>query len=164
MNVQIIASQFNGIGKKGDFNYMIKRDMSSEEDPLTLYIYNDNCESYYSNSYRAGAGNAIIRQYNKFNPKIKRPFSAGIPTGSFEHGGFSKLDNVALHVIRGSLDMIKKIIETYSIKTIYYSTNNNIGTLGTSIFDVNEDVINYITNKIKKLSLNPLIVEFDDNF
>jgi hypothetical protein len=158
MNTQVIASQFHGRNKDGDFNYMIMRDMDMEVDPLTLYIYNDNTESYYSHGYRAGAGNAIIRQYNQFNPKMLRPFSAGIPTGSLENGGFEELSQEAIHVINGSIKLIEKIIKEYSIKTVYYSTNDKSGLLGKALFDVDEDVLLYITDKLKKLSSKPVIV------
>lgn len=158
MDIQIIASQFKSKNTEGDFNYMIQRDMNLEIDPLTLYIYNDNTESHYTQSYRSGIGNAIIRKFNKFNPSISRPFSAGIPTGSLEHGGFEELSNEAMNVINESIKIIELIIITCDIKTIYYSTNNSTGLLGNSLFDVNDDVLNYITMKIKKLSNRKVIV------
>lgn len=158
MDIQIIASKFNGRGIKGDFNYMIRQDMELETDPLTLYIYNDNTESYYSQNYKMGAGNAIIRQYNQFNPKIQRPFSAGIPTGSLEHGGFDDLTHEAVQVINGSIKLIEKLIKKHSIKTIYYSTNDKSGLLGKSLFDVDDTVLMYITDKLKKMSTNPVLI------
>lgn len=158
MDIQIIASKFKGKNIEGDFNYMIKRDMNLETDPLTLYIYNDNTELYYSRGYRIGAGNAVIRQYNKYNPKMSRPFSAGIPTGSFAHGGFENLNQEAIIVINDSIKIIENIIKQYSIKKIYYSTNNSSGILGKSLFKVDDDVLTYITDKIKKLSIKPIIV------
>ena len=158
MNIQLVASKFNKSETIGDFNYMIKRDMELENDPLTLYIYNDNTESYYSHAYRMGAGNAIIRQYNQFNPKMQRPFSAGIPTGSLENGGFDELNEEAVQVINGSIKLIEKIIVAYSIKTVYYSTNDACGLLGKSLFDVDDEVLLYITTKLKKLTSNPIIV------
>lgn len=151
MNIQLIASKFNGRCKDGDFDYMIKQDMKSETDPRTLYIYNDNTESYYSHSYKIGAGNAIIRPYNQFNPNIQRPFSAGIPTGSLEHGGFDELSSETIQVINGSIKLIELIIKKHSIKTIYYSTNDETGLLGKALFDVDNEVLLYITNKLKQL-------------
>lgn len=158
MNIQIIASKFNKRETEGDFNYMIKRDMELKNDPLTLYIYNDNTEAYYSREYRKGCGNAIIRQYNQFNPKMRRPFSAGIPTGSLKNGGFEELSDEAIQVINGSIKLIEKIIVEHSIKTIYYSTNDATGLLGKAIFDVDDEVLMYITNKIKKLTVNPVVI------
>lgn len=149
--IEIIPSKFSERGKEGDFEYMIKRDMNLSQDPLTLYIYNDNTESYYSRGYRKGAGNAVIRHYNKFNPAFSRPFSAGIPTGSLENGGFQELGKTEIDVINGAVSIIKSIIKDYNIKKIYYSTNDNSEILGNSLFDVNNDVLFYITNKIKKL-------------
>jgi hypothetical protein len=158
MNIQLIGTKFHDREIKGDFNYMIKCDMQLENDPLTLYIYNDNTESYYSRSYKTGAGNAIIRQYNKFNPNMQRPFSAGIPTGSLKNGGFQELNEESVKVINGSINLIKKIIMDYSIKTIYYSTNSESGLLGKSLFDVDNEVLIYITDKLKKLTTNPIII------
>lgn len=149
--IEIISSKFSKRGEEGDFEYMIKRDMSLPEDPLTLYIYNDNTEAYYSRGYRRGAGNAVIRHYNKYNPEMIRPFSAGIPTGSLENGGFEELGNEAINVINGSITIIKSIINDYNIKKIYYSTNDDSGILGKALFDVNDEVLFYITNKIKNL-------------
>jgi len=162
MDIQIIASKFNQRNENGDFNYMIKNDLCANQDSHCLYIYNDNCESYYSQSYKPGGGNAIIRQYNKYNPDIVRPFSAGIPTGSFENGGFDELTPEAINVINGSMKIIEQIINDYSIKTIYYSTNDNSGLLGHSIFDVSDDVLIYITNKIKMLSINKIQIELNE--
>lgn len=158
MDIQLIASKFNKKGFEGDFNYMIKQDMLCDTDPLTLYIYNDNTESYYSHSYRTGAGNAIIRQYNKFNPNMQRPFSAGIPTGSLEHGGFEELTKEAIQVINSSIKVIEQIIKEHSIQTVYYSTNNETCLLGKSLFDVDDTVLIYITDKLKKLSINEILM------
>lgn len=158
MNIQLIASKFHGRGLDGDFNYMIRQDMELETDPLTLYIYNDNTESYYSHNYKMGAGNAIIRQYNQFNPKMQRPFSAGIPTGSMEHGGFGELTQEAIQVINGSIKLIELLIKKHSIRTIYYSTNDESGLLGKSLFDVDNDVLMYITDKLKKLTINKVVI------
>jgi hypothetical protein len=158
MNIYVIASKFKGIGKEGDFNYMIKRDMQLEIDPLTLYIYNDNTESHYSHSYRRGAGNAIIREYNKYNTNLKRPFSAGIPTGSFKNRGFDDLSDEVKNVTNKSIKIIKGIIKDHNIQTIYYSTDDESGKLGQALFKVNDDVIHFITNKIQNLSSNPVTI------
>ena len=54
-----------------------------------LFIFNDNVEYHMSN--RKGAGNAIIRQYNKHSQRcigsesysnLEKPMSAGISTGT----------------------------------------------------------------------------------
>ena len=163
MDLEIIASKFIGLNTFGDFNYMIKQDMLQKDDPLILYIYNDNTESYYNHSFRRGKGNAIIREYNKFNPNLQRPYSAGIPTGNFKSGGFSELSEDVVTIINKSITIIKNIINKYKIKTIYYSTNNKSGILGKSLFDVDESVLKFITLEIQKLSIYPIIIKVNDD-
>jgi len=41
-NIAVIQSKFSGPGRDGDFNYMI------EQQPGTLFIFNDNEDEYYA--------------------------------------------------------------------------------------------------------------------
>lgn len=75
-----------------------------------------------------------------------------------ENGGFEELNEEAIQVINGSIKLIEKIIIDYSIKTVYYSTNDKNGLLGKSLFDVDNEVLSYITTKLKKLTSNPITV------
>jgi len=148
----IIATKYHGSNKFGDYEFMIKQDMKQKIDPLTLYIYNDNTESYDSKSCRSGIGNAVIRKYNKYNKNLIRPFSVGIPTGSLRHGGFTELDNATKKIIDHAITKLRKIITKYGIKKLYYATNNKSGIIGQSLFEIDYDVRKYITQEIKKLS------------
>ena len=157
MDIQIIASRYVGLNKSGDFKYMIDQNINED----ALYIFNDNIEHFNKKSYIKGKGNAIIRYYNQFNTNLKKPHSIGIPTGSLKYGGFTSLDDDTKLIIDESFDRIIDVLNKHNFNTIYYSTNNKSGILGTSIFRVNVDVIKYITNKLHELSSNPIIIEMN---
>lgn len=97
----------------------------------------------------SGGGNAAIRPYNKYNPKIRVPQSAGIPTGNM--GGFSSLDEEAKLHIDGAVQEIKELIQEHGFTRVYYSADED-GKLGTSIFVIGDDVRDYITKQIQSLS------------
>lgn len=142
---------FTGLGKYGDFDFMIQEDIKKNINH-TLYIYNDNCEHHKTKSFRQGLGNAIIRKYNQYNVLLNRPYSAGIPTGHLYGGGFKELDAETQNVIDNAISEIKIIIEKYNITDIYYSINNSDDILiGQSIFVINDSVRQYITDLIYKL-------------
>lgn len=142
--VKIIGTIYEGRGKYGDFEYMIEQDEYNN----SLFIFNDNIEDHFTD--RMGGGNAVIRPYNKYG-ELDIPKSAGIPTGSLDYGGFQELSPEVKFIIKSSIQEIKDLIVKYNYKTIYYSQDKNTKKIGTSIFNVNEDVINYIDNKINKL-------------
>ena len=60
-------------------------------------------------------------------------------------------------LIDNNIDEIKQLIEKYKYKDIYYSVGKN-NKLGTSIFKVGEDVIDYIDEQICKLSILDVII------
>jgi hypothetical protein len=128
----------------GDFMWM----KDQKEYTESLFIFNDNTE--YHNTNCKGGGNAIMRTFNKYNNNLEKPLSAGIPTGSKEEGGFSELTKDVKKVIDSSFEEIKELIKKYNYKEVIYSADKN-GNLGTSIFEVDKEVINYITSLIKSL-------------
>jgi hypothetical protein len=142
--IQVIPIQFTGRNKYGDFNWMI----TEPEYANSLFIFNDNEE--YHNKCISGSGNAIIRKYNKYNKNLNFPQSAGIPTGTFKNGGYIKLNKHVKKVIDDSIDEIIELINIYKYDKIYFSSDSE-GKLGTSIFSVGDDVIEYITYRIKSL-------------
>ena len=144
--VKIHGIQFDKLGKFGDFDWMINQSKYSN----ALFIYNDDSESQLNKSYKKGKGNAIIRQYNQY-ADIKIPSSAGIPTGSRKNGGYTELNEEVKEKIDLSINNIKELIIKYDYKVIYYSAKLN-GKLGTGIFKVNDEVINYITEQIINLN------------
>jgi hypothetical protein len=142
--MEIIANVYKKSGEEGDFGWMIKQEKYQDY----LFIFNDN-EEYHDSNCR-GAGNAVIRKYNKFNKKLVRPRSAGIPTGTLEDGGYTELTPYVKSIVKNSIEEIKEIIQLYGYKKICYSSEKD-GILGTGIFRVNRDVLVYITKKILKL-------------
>ena len=141
--VKVIGSIYTGNNTVGDFNWMIKQSDYTN----CLFIFNDNIECHLTN--KKGSGNAIIRQFNRFS-SLAKPMSSGIPTGTLKYGGFTKLDEEVKTIIDGSITEIKELIEKYNFDTVYFSQDSS-GKLGTSIFKVNQDVIDYITEQIYKL-------------
>ena len=126
---------------KGDFNWMINQ----AEYANTLFIFNDDVESRYK--YTRGGGNACIRPYNQYNPNITKPHSVGIPTGTFKDGGFQTLDKDTATYIDNAINNIIELVKKYKYDRIIYSIDKK-GNFATGIFNVNEDVIYYITEKL----------------
>lgn len=142
-DLEIIETQFIGRCKYGDFDWMIKQTEYSN----ALFIFNDD-EERHGKSVE-GKGNAVIRKYNKhsvFNP----PKSAGIPTGTMKRGGYKNLTSRSKFEIDQSIKEIKELIKKHNYKKIFYSASKDCK-LGTSIFKVGDDVIDYITFEIKNL-------------
>ncbi len=142
--MKITGTIFTNKNEIGDFMWM----KDQKEYNNSLFIFNDNTE--YHNTNKRGGGNAIMRKYNKYNTSLDKPISAGIPTGSLENGGFMEFNQEVKKIIDESFEEIKELITKYNYTEIIYSADKN-GSLGTNIFEVNKDVINYITNLIKSL-------------
>lgn len=136
---------YKGKNIYGDFNWMIKQKKYKK----VLFIFNDNIEKHFTN--QKGKGNAIIRQYNKYNRKIEIPQSAGIPTGSLKEKGFKTLDDDTKCIIKCAIEEIKNLLKKYKYEKIFFSADKSGKRLGTSLFSPGEDVIDYITKKIYKL-------------
>ena len=164
MDINIIGTKFIKPNWFGDFRHMIKNNINTNSHE-SLFIYNDNEECRDSKSYGRGAGNAVIRKYNRHNPDYKnKPYSIGIPTGTFSSGGYTELDENSKKYIDESINEIKELINEHKYKNLYYSVDDFSGKVGTSIFEVNEKVIEYITNEIHKLSINPIqLIGYLDN-
>lgn len=120
---------------------MIKQDKYKKD----LFIFNDNVEDMRSGSFEVGGGNAIIRPYK--NKKIPR--ALGIPTGS-DGEGFASLDKFAKDAVDESIEAIRNLITNNSYKHIYYSAKKD-GSLGTGIFQVAPEVLDYILVQLKSL-------------
>jgi hypothetical protein len=143
-HIEIIPNIFKGLKQEGDFAWMIRQNEYSN----ILFVFNDNEEYHDTNCY--GIGNAIIRKYNKYNLKLTRPRSAGIPTGTLKNGGYQELNSHVITKDNSAINEIKEIIKKYNYKKIYYSAEKD-GILGTGIFTVDNDVLQYITDQIKAL-------------
>lgn len=162
-DIEVIGVKFTSRNQYGDFCWMCQQNQYRN----SLYIFNDNEEYHYTD--RRGAGNAIMRTFNRHSNCVI-PLSAGIPTGTLAEGGYQKFTTEIKKVIDDSINEIIELIKNHKYKTIYFSAELD-GKLGTSIFDVNPKVINYITNHIYGLSFNPVKIikllpndNFEDNF
>ena len=140
-------------GKEGDFLWEIKKTIKDGSVPETLYIFNDNDNHHYTTI--KGKGNGQIRIYNR--EAQDKPNSAGISTG--KDVGFKDLndDEEVKRIIHRDILEILDILSTGNYDKVKYSKESpdNI-TLGTGIFDVNDDVLEYITELINML---PELVE-----
>ena len=145
--IEITPNIYKGGEQVGDFYWMYHQDEYND----VLFIFNDNEE--YHNTNRRGAGNAIMRKYNKYNSNLDRPRSAGIPTGTLEDGGYQELNSHVIVQVDNAIEEIKEIIKKYNYKKICYSVEKD-GVLGTGIFTVGRSVLEYITTKIKELKNN----------
>jgi len=144
----IIPSVFKSGVKVGDFGWMIERDQYKD----ALFIFNDNVRDH--NTADVGAGNAIIRPYNKYGQHKKYPRSAGISTG-YRGIGFETLDAKTKKIIDDEVEEIKALIQEHNYKRIYWSSTDIEGSdLGTSEFTVNDKVRRYIVEKINELGLS----------
>jgi len=147
-DIQIIGIKFTSRNEYGDFFWMSQQ----KEYSGSLFIFNDNEEFHDTN--RKGAGNAIMRMFNKYSNNVP-PKSAGIPTGTLEKGGYQMFVPEVKKIIDDSINEIIELIKKHKYHTIYFSSELN-GKLGTSIFNVNPKVIKYITKRIYNLSINPV--------
>ncbi len=148
-DIQIYGTQYINKNIFGDFGWMCKQKMFNN----CLFIFNDNEEHHNSN--KSGMGNAVVRKYNKFNEKLNKPLSAGIPTGTLKNGGYQELDKNTKQVINGAVDEIKELLNKNKYDGIFYSVNKE-GKLGTGLFNVAEPVVEYIDSQIKSLSKLPV--------
>jgi len=142
MSITVIGTVFTKKGQVGDFDWQIKTGYDH-----ALFLFNED-ESRIKWK-KAGAGNAVIRKYNKY--AIQKPRSTGILTGT-KDGGYSALTDTVIHKIDECMEEIKRIVKEYGYTTIYYSAKTPNGILGTSIFQVHPDVLEYITTSLHNLS------------
>jgi hypothetical protein len=141
-SIIVIGTVFKKRNEVGDFDWMIRS--GKYED--ALFIFND--DEFSQQSKRAGGGNAIIRKYNRY--ALDRPRSAGIVTGS--SNGYSSLTENVKQKIDGCFDTIRELCKVYGYTKIYYSASTPNGLLGTSIFVVGADVLDYITTGLHELA------------
>ncbi len=137
----IIPIAYSGIGKVGDFEWM----QTQPDYVNTLFVFNDNEEQFdaflngQANGFTAGGGNAIARPWRKLDP-VK---SAGIPTGSLG-SGYSVLDAKTQAKIDQALQIIDGLLKLGIYDKLVFSADQTLTTLGTGIFNVSNQVRNYI--------------------
>ena len=155
MDISIIGTIFTNVRSYGDYYHMIASGKYND----SLFIYNDNEESYYNESYQKGAGNACIRVFNKYNPLfIENPMSVGIPTGTLKNGGYDDLNENNAKIINNCFDQIINLIKSHNKKRLFYSAKNMTGILGSGIFEIDDDVLKYITHRIYTLTKSNIFI------
>jgi len=144
---KVIGVIFEKNNECGDFNWMIKQHEYND----SLFIFNDNIE-WHKLSFSSG-GNACVRNYNKYGEYKNYPQSAGISTGTFKDMGFKKLTPEVKEIIDNEINEIIELIKIHKYKRIFYSQDKLIKTpkIGTKIFVVTDDVLDYILMKIYEL-------------
>jgi hypothetical protein len=148
--MKLIGTVFQGVGKYGDFAWMIEQPEFSD----SLFIFNDNEEQFLAHlndpessiGCSAGGGNAVIRPYQCQNP----PRAAGIPTGS-NGRGYANLSYGTKIIIDKAIQVIDVHLSTGQYSQMFYSSATENGLLGTGIFKVETDVNNYILEQLKML-------------
>tara|TARA_A100001011_G_C14293875_1_gene837485 strand:- start:1210 stop:1986 length:777 start_codon:yes stop_codon:yes gene_type:complete len=148
----------------GDFNQMMQNQDLRESG---LFLFNDNHEQWdfarrNPTTYQsAGGGNASIR------PWECQGHAMGIPTGPYsslyqvcilrEGSGFG--DNPQPFTAKQVIDMafdriVRHCIEHPTKSTLYYSASKDSDRIGLGIFAhlVSEDVVDYITQKLRGLA------------
>ena len=151
------AVNFQGSGCHGDYYWQLQD--AQQKDPKygrSLHIYNENMSQQNDKtSNTPGGGNACARPFRQCGRSI------GIPTGHY--GGFSGLDehchgNGYDCTAKEGIDLaIEEIISHVlnnpgRFERIYYcSEGKNNPLIGTGIFNVEANTLNYITDKILSL-------------
>ena len=148
--MQLIKSQFSGPRQDGDFSWMIDR----PEYARSLFIFNDNEAQFiafhtgHAAGLSAGGGNAAIRPYQGHSP-IR---AAGIPTGN--HGGYTQLDKNVRALVDDAIAHIQRLLDTGNYDQVIFSYDARQKTIGTGIFQVADEVKNFIYQSICSLG-NP---------
>ncbi len=140
-DIDLIGINYTGPDKFGDFGWMIEQSEYND----SLFVFNDNQEDWGTDI--VGGGNAVIRPYSKKNP----PRAVGISTGS-KGKGYQNLKYNRVFIDM-NLATLKHILLTNKYKRVYWIVNKE-GLLGTGIFNVDSDVINYISNQLKTMGMN----------
>ena len=147
MAVRVTGTIYRGPDKEGDFVWMIRQ----ERYAAALFVFNDNQEQFEAflagrpEGGYPGGGNAAIRPWQS-GPK---PRAAGIPTGSMG-AGYRALDPAAQNAIDRALARIRRLLDSGDYPELVFSADE-LGTLGTGIFQVAPEVKDYITAQLRSL-------------
>lgn len=143
----VIPTVFTEFGKWGDWEWM----QAEPSWAHALFVFNDNEEQFdaYLNGlpggFTPGAGNALARPWRKFNP----PKSAGIPTGK-QGSGYRVLDEVTKEKIDQALTVVYDLLKTFYYNYLVFSADKSEKTLGISTFHVDEEVRQYIYDRLNQ--------------
>lgn len=165
--ITIQPSYFMQANTEGDYRYMIDQPKYAR----SLFLFNDNVDQFVyfhkyikldknnqrDNKYKDsacanGSGNGSIREYQC---KFPNPRAAGIPTGSYTNK-WGILTPDIIKIIDYAFRYIENLLSTGKYDRIIYSAdkkymNDRMPLLGHGIFDVSDDILKYITDKIYDL-------------
>ena len=142
-----MRSTFKQTGSIGDFSWMIDR----SEYARSLFIFNDNEMQFiafhtgHEAGFTAGGGNAAIRPYQGRSPVR----AAGIPTG--EKSGYQQLDLNVRALVDDAMAHIQQLLASGNYDEVIFSYDPVNDTLGTGIFDVADEVKDYIYQSLCSL-------------
>jgi hypothetical protein len=148
MTIQIYCTRYKGMQKLGDFEWMVKRPEFND----VLFIFNDDLFSHDRD--HCGAGNAVMRPYNRYGRYKKHPRSAGISTGAHRGWKVTKMESnwgKAKANIDSEVNEIIDLLKTGKYGRVIYSCGKKDHKIGAEIYKPSQDIINYITEKIHSL-------------
>lgn len=153
--MKVIGVEFKGPMQTGDFSHMILSSHHPGLKPITLYLFNDNVMQFrrsYDDATRSfipleslsGGGNAIIRPYQVDNKAM------GVPTGPNWTSLTDDVKKTIDDAFERIADRLLNVDSMSEIDTIYFSSSPK-GKLGLGIFAfcTGEDVVDYITSKLR---------------
>lgn len=148
----IVSVVYDPKVKETDVNHIISK--SLEEESRVLVIYNANVAFQVNPVKFCGQGSASARIYDRrfmTNGQIAR--AQGVSTGmSISAGGFPFLTEEVKQII--SLELMKVLVQVFEYDythIVYFCDKHDSTKIGTSIFKVGQDVIDFISKRILKL-------------
>jgi hypothetical protein len=141
----VMPSFYRGKGQFGDWQWMKDQTVFAH----TLFVFNDNEEQFVAYlagteyGYSVGAGNALARPWRQLNP----PKSAGVPIEK-NGAGYQQFDKATKEKIDQSLTIIYDLLKTFYYDYLVFSTDETGKTIGTSTFEVDEQVLQYIFDRL----------------
>lgn len=146
--MKVTGVPFFKADEHGDFKWMVKRD----EFKHVLFLYNENFIDSQNSDAPSGAGSAVIRPLTH---RIQEwPRAAGIPTGwSVASGGFDEINKFVRLAIDNSIERVKRILHNdVTLTEVMFSCDSaSPNTIGSRIFRIDEEVVQYISDKLQEL-------------
>jgi len=136
-------------GRSMDFDGMI----NNKDYDNSIFIFNDNYTEHKTS--KTGRGNAKIRKYNNYSG-LNIPRSFGIPTGHYRTG-YKSLDESIVHINECMYELINIILRCNYQRLVYSVDSLTNILIGTSIFNVSDDVKRYISKCFLILSANGIL-------
>jgi ribosome-associated translation inhibitor RaiA len=145
--IRVKGLHYHGKDRIGDSEWMLKlQDTGTRFKQRFVYIFNENVKD--SDSGIKGGGSASARPWTKKS----NPTALGLPTGwSVESGGFKEMSIHVRKAIDTAFLKLELILQDdQSIQYVFFSCSDDDPTqIGSSIFRINDNVLNYINEKLR---------------